>query len=745
MNHLVFSHLPPPWVLGLLIVPIAVLISAMAYRLRKRSRVARRFAMGLRLMVFATVLFLSFGPALQHDSVESETAPLALLLDDSASMRISDSPGAPSRLTELQSLLASPLREEFESKYQLQAWRYSERLAATTTNGEELSGAGQASSLGNALEGLLAEYRGRRMPDVVLFGDGRTNLGNDPLEAADRLRAEGVKLHAVSFGQAEEAPDLILERVQTPDLVLAGDVGLFSLRLRAGGSPLPERAVVRLLDELGNELDRAAVEELDENGVNLVLSALLQTPGERRLVAEVLPMAGETATDNNRLELSLTVKEVKVRVLYVEGKPRWEYRFIRDRLIRAERDVMVNLWLADADRSFPQEHSRGTRSLLRLPIDATDLLDQFDLVVLGDVDPTRLTPDPLDGQRFLAGLSEFVEKGGGLLMLAGPMHNPRAYVGSPIEDLLPVLIGKEALPPQLGFAPIPPDLQRPHPVVLFSSDQEENRQLWETSAKLEWYQPVERLRPGATAWLVNPDYENQYGPHILAASIFAPEGWVGWIGTDETWRWRFPGGERYVDRFWRSALRHLAATRLRGDRGRIRLDLDRSEIELGAFLQVEVRLLDDSFQPVVDEEGVPLFLEGAGRAADLRPIADQPGIYRGRLRASTPGAARVYLTADGDPDSEAVASARFHVSLPSREMADTSQDRALLTAITGRTGGMLVSSEEANLLLETLDGRERVTRILNSSREPLSPWPFLGLAILCAAAEWILRKRLNLS
>jgi len=298
---------------------------------------------------------------------------------------------------------------------------------------------------------------------------------------------------------------------------------------------------------------------------------------------------------------------------------------------------------------------------------------------------------------------------------------------------------------QMGVTPMPPDLQRPHPVVLFSSNPEENRQLWETSAKLEWYQPVERLRPGATAWLVNPDYSNQYGPHVLAASIFAPEGWVGWIGTDETWRWRFPGGERYVDRFWRSALRHLAATRLRGDHGRIRLDLDRSEVELGAFLQVEVRLLDDSFQPVVDEAGVPLFLEGAGRAADLRPVADQPGIYRGRLRASTPGAARVYLTADGDADSEAVASARFHVSLPSREMADTSQDRELLTALTGRTGGMLVYAENADQLLDTLDGRERVTRILNSSREPLSPWPFLGLALLCAAAEWILRKRLNLS
>ena len=745
MNHLVFSNLPPAWVLVLVVLPVALLLATFAYRLRNRSRVARRFATGLRLMLFATILFLLFGPALQRDRVESEPAPLAFLLDDSASMRVADRPNAPTRLSELQALLASPLREQLEKDYRLEAWSFSDRLASSATDGSELQGDGQGSALGQALESLLSEYRGRRMPDVVLFGDGRNNLGGDPLEAADRLRTEGVKVHVVAFGEAEEAPDLLLERVQTPDLVLAGDVGLFSVRLRATGNPLPPGAVVRLLDELGNELDRARVDQLEENGVNLVLSALLQTPGERELVAEVLPVEGETATDNNRLTLNLTVKEVQVRVLLVEGKPRWEYRFLKDRLVRAERDVLLNSWLAEADRAFPQEHSRGLAPLRRLPTDADTLLEQFDLIILGDVDPTRLTPDPLDGQRFLEGVTEFVEKGGGLLMLAGPLFNPRSYLGSPIEDILPVILGKEEAPAEGEITPMPPDPQRPHPVVLFSSDAEENAELWRTSAPLWWYHPVERLRPGATAWLVNPDHGNRFGPHVIAASSYAPEGWVGWIGTDETWRWRFPGGERYVDRFWRSALRHLAATRLRGDRGRIRLDLDRTEIELGAFLQVEARLLDDSFQPVIDEEGVALFLDGAGRSAVLSPVADQPGIYRGRLRASSPGPSRVYLTADGDPDSEAVASARFHVSLPSREMADTAQDRALLTAISGRTGGMLLDVTEADRLLDTLDGRERITRVLNSSRENLNPWPFLILFLGFAAAEWILRKRLNLS
>ena len=746
MTQLFFTNMPPAWVLWLVIAPAVIAFAAFAYRLRGRNRTTRRTTTVFRVLLLALVIFLCLGPALRDDRVSTEAAPLALLLDDSASMSSMDGADGISRQQLLTELLGGSFREQLESEYELQAWRFEQGLAATEPNGSALTAAGQESAPGDALLALMAEYRGRRMPDIVLFSDGRSTSGTLLPEVTDRLRNEGVKVHVVSFGSATEAPDLVLERIQTPDLVLAGDVALFSLRLRATGANLPENAIVRLLDEDGNEIgDRVLVENPDENGVNLVLSAILQEAGERNLVAEVLPAEGETAVENNRISLALTVKEVQVRVLYVEGGPRWEYRYLKDRLIRAERDISLQCWLAEADRNFPQEHSRGVPSLLSLPVDSADLLDNFDLVILGDADPTRLTPDPLDGQRFLASLAEFVEKGGGLLMLAGPRHNPAAYLGSPIEALLPVIIGREDAVPSQEYLPLPPDFKRPHPVVLFDADAETNLQLWTTSAPLWWYAPVERLRPGAQAWLVNRDIENRFGPHVIAASIYAPEGWVGWIGTDETWRWRFPGGEKYVDRFWRSALRHLAITRLRGDHGRLRLDLDRTEVELGAFVQVEARLLDDSFQPVISEEGVPLFLDETGRTSMLHPVPEQPGIYRGRLRAANVGQARVFMTEDGDVDSEVLASARYNVHLSSREMANTTQDEAALIALAGRTGGHMVPISRADELLDTLDGKDRVTRVISSSIRELEAWPFLGLFLVLAAAEWLLRKRMNLS
>jgi len=744
MNHLVFRELPAPWVLWLVLVPAVILLAVYAYRRPRRDRPRRRVATTLRGMLLGLGLFLCLGPALREDQIKIEAAPLALLLDDSASMLQEDGSDGISRTARVQSLLEQGFSETLANRYQLQGWRFGERLQATPTDGSALTGGAQRTALGQSLLDVLAENRGRRLPDILLVSDGRSNDGAGVAAAANRLRAEGVRVHVLAVGNSEEAPDLMLERVQSPDLVLAGDVSLFSLRVRGDGEGLPERALVRLLDEDGKELDRVEVDRPDTNGTNLVLSALLERPGERQLTAEVVPAEGETALDNNRLELALTVKAVQVRVLLVEGDPRWEYRFLKDRLLRSERDVVLNCWLASADRAFPQEHSASTGPLLRLPLEAEDLLDNFDLIIIGDVDPTRLTADALDGKRFLKSVATFVESGGGLLMLAGPRANPDAYIGSALEPLLPVLLGNDRPRSDQAFAPIPADPLRPHPVVLFASDPSENLLLWESSAPLWWYRPVQRLRPGAQAWLVNPEANNEFGPEVIAAGIFSPEGWVGWIGTDETWRWRFPGGEKYVDRFWRSALRQLASTRLKGDRGRLRLDLDRSEIELGEFLLVEARLLDDSFQPVQGEEALPLFADGE-EVLRLSPLSDQAGVYRGRLRGTALGSTMLYLTEDGQADSEPLATARFHVHLPSRETARTSLDREALTLLATRTKGELLDFDQAEKMLAKLDGKEQVTRILESSLHELPVWPWMVGFLLIGASEWLLRKRMNLS
>lgn len=744
MNSLAFEALPPLWVLGLLLLPGLAALAWWAYRVHRAAGARSHAAWILRGTLLALALALAFGPYWRRDEVRSERAPLALLLDDSASMRVEDEglPGA--RIERVRALLAGGFAATLADRYELDAWRFAGALAATPADGAELRAAGDSTATGDALLAFLVEHRGRAVPDAVLISDGRANAGAEVEAAAQRLRAEGVRVHALLVGRAEEAPDLALERVQAPDRLLSGDVGLFSLRLRGSGAGLPARTRVRLLDERGAVLDETAVESPGEEGAALTFAARLEGDGERRLVAEADAAPGETALHNNRVVFTVDVKRVKIRVLYVEGRARWEYTYLQRRLARAEADVTLQCWLADASPGFAQEHSADSGPLLRLPVDADRLLADYDVVIYGDAEPSRLTPDPLDGARFLDALADFVRRGGGLLLLAGPRHNPRALAGTPLEPMLPVILSGAPGAASAAFHPLPPDPQRPHPVVTLEADPALNRELWENATPLQWFQPVERLRPGATAWLVHDELGNLHGPWVIAASAFAPEGWIGWIGTDETWRWRFPGGETYLERFWRAALRQVAATRLRGEQGRARLDADPATVEVGDFVRVEARLLDESYQPVLLPE-LEVLVEGRDEPLLLAPDPTRPGVFGGRLRVAQPGSVLLQLPHPDGPGAEPLATARFEAILPSREMARTTPDAPALRALAERTGGRFLLLEQADELLGELDGRERIERVLASRSEPLDARWILAALLLLAAGEWLLRKSMNLT
>ena len=753
------EFMPPIWVLGLLVAPSVLLLAWWAYRKPERPK---RILMGvLRVSLLTLGIFLALGPFLRKNKTIEEPASLALLLDNSASLQRQDalaqdvlskladlgiSTGPePRRIDLLRALLGGEWRLALEQRYRLKAWSFSDRLHPTSTDGSGLSGEGQTTALAPALHALVSEHRGQHLPDVVLVSDGRANQGEGIESALSQFASEGSRIHVVALGDPRPAPDLALERIQAPDRVLLGDEALFLLRLSGSGVGLPEKTTVRLLAEDGTVLDQIEATPT-ETGTRLTLATQLFEAGEHLITAETPAIPSETARDNNRLTLRVLVEPTRIRVLYVEARPRYEYRYLKNRLLRSEKDMSVHCWLAEAGRDFQQEASPGTSRLRRIPTTVQELLEDFDVVILGDVDPHQLSPDPLDGSRFLDAVASFVERGGGLLMLAGDRSNPSAYHGTPLEPLLPVEISRESARSSIGFHAIPADAELPHPVVRLTKDLQTNLKLWQNSAELMWYQPVLGLRPGARAWLVHDsDTASNGQPQILAAGIYAPEGRVGWLGTDETWRWRDPTGERQPSRFWRSLLRHLASGRLEGDQGRARLEVNQSRIELGESVLLELRLRDEDFNPVVEQDGLTLFRESTGAPLSMTPVPGRPGVFHARFRSSELGDHSFLFTADGSPEGEILASSHFEVILPSVEMRKTSQNTELLSRITNRTGGMLVGPEAANDLLGILNGSERRVRTLASFDEPLDGRLLLSLFLVLACAEWFLRKRSNLS
>ncbi len=138
-------------------------------------------------------------------------------------------------------------------------------------------------------------------------------------------------------------------------------------------------------------------------------------------------------------------------MLYIEGQPRYEYRFVKSLLERESPDAKKNksvdlrVLLLDADPDF----ARPDKSALAdFPATQAEL-EQYDVVILGDANPNH----PMLKDR-LKMLADFVrgadgkgpkqgKAGTGLLMLAGPLYAPHAYKDTPLADILPIeLTGK---------------------------------------------------------------------------------------------------------------------------------------------------------------------------------------------------------------------------------------------------------------------------------------------------------------
>jgi uncharacterized membrane protein len=257
-----------------------------------------------------------------------------------------------------------------------------------------------------------------------------------------------------------------------------------------------------------------------------------------------------------------------VKVLYVEGTPRWEYRYLKNAMLR-QPSVRISCLLTSADLGFTQEGSRADPKigfpgpLQRFPAKAEELA-AFDVLLLGDVDPRQFT----DAQ--LAMIADFVRKGGGLGVAAGPRYTPSAYRKSPLAELLPVNVekvepdGKDAQFPD-GFQPALTDAGRASPIFRAWREGREAREKGRGAEKdyepLYWYCRGVTARPaadGAEVLATHPTARADGNPVPLLVIGRCGKGRTLFSGIDDSWRWRFAANDDVFAGYWLEQFRYLA-------------------------------------------------------------------------------------------------------------------------------------------------------------------------------------------
>jgi len=718
--------LAPPWAILFAAAGLAAAVYLYYARWGEGISPGRRTILAaLRSAALSGVIFALLGPSATRERTQRREAGLAVLVDASASMAVRDA-GENRREARF-----SAARRAFTDAAGHLAGRYDLKLyafdAAAVFLGapetarragrllESVEASGDATALGDALLQAAPQSEGAA---VLVLSDGASNSGAPLSSAARELASRGIEVYASAFGAAGGL-NVTLERVMGPRLLLRGEPAAFFAEISTAGALTGPVRVV-----LSSEGETIASAEVDPaRGARLArLDFTPRESGHRTYLVRAEPLPAEENTADNSIEHSVEVAAGKLKVLFVEETPRWEYRFLKNALLRDDR-LDARLLLTSGDR----ELADAEHYLAVFPPTRRALFD-FDVVVLGDVPVRSLVPGDLEN------LEAFVsEGGGGLLMIGGPRHNPRAYCGTILGELSPVENAGAPRESPSGFPLTLTDAGARNPALSLSAG--EQKDFWKTLPAPHWVLNVEP-RPGAVV-LARSAGE---GLPVIVEQRFG-RGTVVFIGTDELWRWRRYAGDRYLYRLWVQLARCLGARRLGAGAGGGELVVASASYAQGETVEAAAYLETGLAMPL-EVPAVDGFVEDASTARTpvvFSRAAEGGGLYRARFPTGAPG--RYRLVVEGP---QGLLSQAFSVSDKAVEDLDTEPDAAALAGLAAATGGRLLPPGEIRRLVELHPPKYRSV-VCGRTRALWSSWLLLAAVVAALSLEWALRKRWGLA
>lgn len=602
---------------------------------------------------------------------------------------------------------------------------------------------GSATHLGDSLQRILTDVRSERVAALILLTDGRSNGGSlDPSSVAARFGRKGVPVFAVGVGDPQPQRNLSVDDLRAPKVSLAGDLLRGSFLVRASGYEEPRDVRVRVKLESLEVFSEQGLVGGDRPEWEVQFSIPVPRPGKFVLRVEVEADPDEFTEDDNWDEQEITVIDERIKVLYIEGYPRWEYRFLKNALIRDEH-MDSQILLLSADEGWVQEHSETASPLTKLP--GPKELAEYHVIVIGDVNPD----DPVFYDGALEVIKDLVkERGGGLMMLAGERSAPREYVGTPIADVLPVKIDPSGTRNQ--------DFSRAFRLELTREGRESdllqledsaalNETLWDQRLPdLYWFMRSDRAKPQAHVLAVHPTARNSQGNYPLIAWQRYGAGTSFWLGFDEAWRWRAEVGDKYHYKFYGQIVRFLSLQSFTRTK-RFFVTTDKSEYNVGEEVRVRAEIRDPEAIADPERQEVVLSLPDGSRENLVLPALEgEEGKYEGSYRPIQVG--RYSLKIDpGDLGSESeVATRDFDVKLPRLELEEPQMNEEGLRALARASEGQFLRLDAISSIPEQI--QPLVERIpYDSDDEEL--WDrsevFL-LFLVLLLVEWIGRKAARL-
>ena len=744
-----------PWLFALAV--LAIFIGVWLTYLKTTRPISpswKAFFVVTRGSVLVLLLFCLLRPVINTIQTSPQETYLGILIDDSQSMSIADLPGGQSRRNGVEEVLfEEALVEDLSDSFQIRTFRFDKDTQRIAGPGD-LSETGTASSIDQALNYVNDQLSGLRLGGLLLMSDGADNgSAADPVVTAQDFGARQVPIFTVGVGQESIPQDIGIVDVSSVETVLEGSVFTVQAGINHQGF---EGQEVEISVRDGEEVVASEIVTLGVAEVTRRYELEI-TPERPELIVydlQVELQPGEIIDENNSYSFLVDNSEKSpLDVLYVEGHPRNEYKFIR-RAIEGDESIRLATYLQTGPEKYYRQGIESSTELSRGFPSTKEELYRYEAIVLGDIEENFFNADELQM------IDDFVaERGGGFLM-SGMVDEE--FIGTPIADILPLtLIEENFLPGHLRggtrrgdhptgelFYPRLTSSGEFSPILRLSGEDNENGNLWRQLPELQGVFVTGRIKPGATVLMEHPvlQYQNQLLP-IIAQQRYG-SGRSMSVNTASTWRWQMmlPSDDQSHETLWRQVLRWLAVS----SPERINIEFDREYYNVGDEVNVTVVALNDQYEP---DNDATLWMQTVtpGDQVTDTPMEwdiEEEGVYRTNFTVEEEGVFNLLVdVASAAADAELESSekrAAFVVTPSLREFNNAGMDAGLLGRIAEESGGSYFA-------LSDMDGlADRVEFTPNAySREVQidlwdKPW-LLALLISLLCIDWATRRLKGLS
>jgi hypothetical protein len=736
----------PSWIfLGIALALLVAVVPGLWRYWRLRPGSARLLVLARALLLLIVVFCLARPTLLLRSAVPQESF-VGVLIDDSRSMTIADAPDQARGEAAMRLLgpdggnLLGALGERFK----VRLFSFAKDLRRVSSPAE-VRFLGASSHLGGALLRGADELDAVPLAGLVVLTDGADNSG-EPLDGAVlELKSRGVAVYPVGLGSERFDRDVQVSRVEAPRRVLRGSSLMVEVTLEQTGYA-GEVVDLEVMDQ-GRIVSSEKV-RFPATGEAVVarVSFKADQGGARQFQFRTAPQRGEAVAENNRRHALIQVDDRTEKVLYFEGEPRFELKFLR-RAVQGDENLQLVVLQRTAENRFSRFELDEPGELEGGFPTSREELFRYDALILGSIEASFFTHDQLQM------IAEFVgERGGGFMMLGGRRaFSEGGWSGTPVDDLLPVVLapawsgGGEGEPFFAEIEVEPTAWGRSHPALQLADTEEASLEVWQRLPQVSTFNPLTQLKPGATSLLVGKGEDLPGEQVVLAYQRYGRGKSLAWTVHD-SWHWQMnadiPVADQTHETLWRQLLRWLVSYVPEPVEVHAASDI----VAPGERVELRAEVRDRSFLPV-NNATVTATVEAPGGKTFTVPLdwsVEKDGEYVGGFAAEEEGLHGVRVEAKTRSQSLGEGSAWVQAAALEDELYDAELRRESLERLATETGGRYYDPSTAHRVVDELAFSHEGSTLLERRDLWDMPILFLVLAALLGV-EWGMRRRLGMA